>query len=165
MMELIKTWILQLTGAAMLSAIAVSLTPNGKVKNVVSMVCGLVMIIALISPAVRFDSSEFTKYLSELRGNTADISSELTEVNDNLNRTIIEEESEAYILDKGTELGMENMEISVFAQWSEEGYWYPSRIEISGTAAANQRQELSYYIESQFGIAEDMQIWSTEDEN
>ena len=57
----------------------------------------------------------------------------------NLNRTIIEGECRAYILDKADETGTELAEVTVTAEWSTDGYWYPHEVRIVSGADENQR--------------------------
>jgi cytochrome c oxidase assembly factor CtaG len=78
MMDMVKSWILQITGAAMLTAAALSLAPAGRVKKVVALVCGLVVIAALISPIRTFDTKSFSKYMAELRSRPENVTSALT---------------------------------------------------------------------------------------
>ena len=70
----------------------------------------------------------------------------------NLNRTIIEDECRAYILDKADETGIELAEVTVTAEWSTDGYWYPHEVRIVSGADENQQTQL--------GISAENQDWS-----
>ena len=164
MMDVIRSWILQITGAAMLTAAALSLAPAGRVKKVVGLVCGLVVIAALISPIRTFDTKSFSKYMAELRSQPEDVTLALDEVNNTLTRGIIEEECETYILDKAADFGIRDLSVSVTARWSEEGYWYPYEVKITSETTDALRMKLSDAIEAQLGISEEMQKWSAKDE-
>ena len=164
MMDVIRSWILQITGAAMLTAAALSLSPSGRVKKVVALVCGLVVIAALISPIRSFDTGLFSKYMAELRSRPEEITSALDEVNDKLTRGIIEEECETYILDKATDLGITDLTVSVTARWSEEGYWYPYEVKLICETTDALRLRLSDAIEAQLGLSEEHQKWSAKDD-
>ena len=78
----------------------------------------------------------------------------------NLNRTIIEGECRAYILDKADETGTELAEVTVTAEWSTDGYWYPHEVRIVSEADENQRAKLSDCIQTQLGISVENQDWS-----
>ena len=80
----------------------------------------------------------------------------------NLNRSIIEDKCRAYILDKADEIGAELSEVTVTAQWSSDGYWYPHEAEIVSSAADDQKSRLSDYIQTQLGISISDQNWSDE---
>jgi hypothetical protein len=164
MMEAMKNWIMMLTASAILSAIALAVTPEGAVKKVVTFACGLAMLSALISPLLKFDVDGFTKHLRTYNAEAEKFSAEITEVNDSLSRLIIERQSEAYILDKGKEFGMENLNVEITAKWSTEGYWYPYEAKITSDPGGVAETELKYILEADFGIPQDRQIWSAEDE-
>ena len=78
----------------------------------------------------------------------------------NLNRTIIEDECRAYILDKADEIGAGLSEVTVTAIWSSDGYWYPHEAIIVCSATDEQRSRLSDYIQTQLGISIGNQNWS-----
>lgn len=159
-MSAISAWVIRLTGAAILTGVALAITPSGRVKRVVSLVCGLVMLISLMSVVKDFNSDSFSLSLAKYKQNAADFSQEIENQNDNLNRIIIEERTEAYISDKGVSLEIEELSVSVRAEWSEEGYWYPYSVTISAEATEEQREKLAYYIESELGVSEERQDWS-----
>ena len=67
MMELLKSFVLQLVGAAMLSAAALALTPEGRVKKVVQIVCGFVVMAAFLSIAMDFDYRSLSQNMAQYR--------------------------------------------------------------------------------------------------
>ena len=77
------------------------------------------------------------------------------ELEDKLNRNVIEQQCEAYIVDKAEELGMGQIEAKVGVRWSSEGFWLPEYAEIKQGYNAS----LSEYIESELGIAAEKQKW------
>ena len=103
--------------------------------------------------------------MAQYRSEGEAFSKNLEEENDRLLRLIIEEETSAYILDKGGDIGIGHLEVSVSAKWSDDGYWYPSGVEIASNASESQKKELMRCIEAELGIPEEMQTWSTEDES
>lgn len=165
MMETVRTWLLSITGAALISSVALALTPNGKIKKIVSLICGFAMITALISPIMSFDFNTFSQYIVEYKNISDGYLIDIEEENENLQRAIIEEESEAYILDKAAVLGIEDCSISVGTKKAEESYWYPYKAELGGKASESQKQALTAYIEANLGIPAERQYWSGGDEN
>lgn len=165
MMEMVRTWLLGVTGSAFISSIAMALTPDGKIKKIVSLVCGFVMMTALISPLISFDFDSLSQYIVEYKNASEDYRINLEQENENLQRDIIEEESEAYILDKAIVLGIENCAVSVGTKKTEDSYWYPYKAEIDGAASESQREALSSYIEANLGIPAERQYWSGSDED
>ena len=160
MTEGLRSWIIGLAGAAMVTAAAMTVTPEGKVKKIVSLICGLMTIIALIKPLAGFDYSSFSKYLSQYKNAADTFSVAMVSENENLTRRIIEDKCQAYILDKGKSLGITDLTVTVTAEWSEDGYWYPSSASLMTNADSEARSKLSQSIEAELGISSEELIWS-----
>lgn len=162
----LRDWVLQLTGAALLSAAVLAITPEGKVRRVVSLACGFAVIAALLSLGVDFDYTRFSSSLAWHRETAAQYAEDFSEENEKLTRLIIEERCAAYILDKGASLGISGLNAQVSAAWSESGYWYPYKASLSAQMVSDtQRDSLTFYIESELGISAEMQEWGTENED
>ncbi len=124
-------------------------------KNIVKTLCGMVMAIALISPLMSLDMSDYSINMSKYRQKGEEIVAAGKMETDKLSRTIIEDECRAYILDKADVLGADIAEASVKLKWSEEGFWYPVECEMAGKYSSS----LAGIIESELGIAEENQKW------
>ena len=156
MIEFIRSWILGLTGAATVCAVATLLTPRGPVKGVTRTLCGVVMAAALLKPLIGFDFPAYSLNLSEYRARGAALTGQAEEISDALNRRSIEAELEAYILDKAQTLGAAVSGAEVTVAWSTEGYWYPVAAEIEGSYDA----ALSALIEGELGVSREAQTWN-----
>ena len=55
---------------------------------------------------------------------------------------------------------MELAEVTVTAEWSTDGYWYPHKVHIVSLANEKQRARLSDCIQTQLGISAENQKWS-----
>ena len=164
MTEVIGTWIRGLVGAAVLTLVAMALTPDGKTRRVTALVCGLVMMTVLIKPVIGFDYKSLSRSMAEYRFKAEDFSQGFQETNEKLTGYIIEEECAAYILDKGISLGISDLKVTVSARWSEEGYWYPDSATIETSAGADLRGELGRQIQESLGIRSEELIWRIKDE-
>ncbi len=164
MAEALRSWILGLAGAAMVTAAAMTVTPEGKVKKIVALICGLMTVVALIKPLVGFDYTNFSKYLAQHKSDAEAFSTGITNENENLTRRIIEERCEAYILDKGKSFGIEDLTVIVTALWSEDGYWYPGGASLITNADTKARGKLGNSIEADLGIPHEELNWSLRDE-
>ena len=161
MTEFLRDWIMSLVGAAVISAAAMSITPNGRAKKTVRVVCGIVTIMAILSPLGKLEIPNLEDVVAGYRQEALAVSSQLDEVNKNIQRSIIESETASYISDKGKLLGLEELEVSVEVRWSEEGYWYPVSAEIQGAIGTPDAvQNLEWYITTELGIQEDAIYWS-----
>lgn len=156
MTELLRNWILGLAGAAVFCAVCSAVTPDGSVKRVQKMLCGVVMTLSLLSPLKVLDMSGYSLSLARCRQQAELIGASAQEISDSLSRTFIEERCAAYILDKARLLGSEPGAVRVTAQWSPEGVWYPAEAEIQ----MQYNRELSEKIEEELGISAENQHWS-----
>ena len=162
MIDALRAWILRLTCAALISAVATALTPEGGVKKAVQFACGLLTVTALLSAAVSFRSVSFSRYAAQYSAQAEEITEKAESSSSNLLRSGIEEKCEAYILDKGHEAGIADLSAEVSAKWSEDGYWYPTSAVIVSDATDSEKAALSRSIEAELGIPAESQIWSAE---
>lgn len=164
MREGLREIVLTLVGTAMLSTLALTLAPEGKVKKAVRLICGLVMVLSVVGALKRLDFSGYSQELTKWRMQSDSLTDTIEGVNNELERTIIEEKCEAYILDKASGLDISIEKVSVLADWDTEGYWYPVSVELKSDGVPTNRQKLEYHIEAELGISEEKIIWSTLDE-
>ena len=81
------------------------------------------MAAALLSPVVELDMQALPEALARYGEAARAVAEGAGEEADRLNRTIIERECAAYILDKADALGISAADAAVTARWSEEGFW------------------------------------------
>ena len=152
-------WIYGIVAAAMISAITLMISPENKVKRVVSVVCGFMMLISLIKPLRGFDYGSFRQSYASLRDDAGGFSAPLEEVNENLTRRIIEEKYAAYILDKGKALGFTKLEVAVAAGKTDSGYYYPVTVTIETDGDETLKRALAYEIEEGLGVPSEELVW------
>lgn len=156
-----QTWIMHLTGAAVLGMLAIAITPEGRVKKAVKLICGFAVILSIISGVTDFDFRFYSKSMADYRAEAEKLVADSQREQSALERKYIEDECEAYILDKAIELGLSCESASVTVKWSEEGYWYPVAVELN----AEFEHRLASCIEAELGIPMDNQTWSETDED
>ena len=144
---------------AVLCAAVTSICPEGNVKKICSLTCSIVMITAALKPLAGFDFNEYAVQLAHYREMGAALTESSQELDNRLNRLVIEEECSAYIWDKAREYGVELTEVRVTAAWSTDGFWYPEGAVISCPDPAAASQALSGVIERELGILESAQEW------
>jgi len=167
MMDILSRWVVHIAGASVLAAIALAITPEGKTKNAVKFCCGIVILVSVLSIVQDFDYKNYSNFLSEYKNEVEIVSGEINEENERLSRLIIEEECESYILDKGAELGVEDLDVNLTMKWNTEGYWYPSEAEVSCSRVLTEQEktDVGFVIESDMGIPYKNIEWRTADEN
>jgi hypothetical protein len=134
MTEALRSWIVGIAGAAMITAVAMTVTPEGRVKKIVSLVCGLMTVIALVRPIVGFDYRSFSEYLAQHKSEAEAFSSDIDSANENLTRRIIEERCQAYILDKASPLESRTWKRRC-AFLERRRHWYPCGASLRTNAA------------------------------
>ena len=157
MTDWIRSWLFSITGTALVCAAAQKLTPEGRVKSVLRLVCAVAMAAALFSPLLHSALDTYPLELARYRAQAAALTEEGEALRRELDRGIIEQEMEAYILDKARVLGAELEGAHVLLRWSTEGVWLPESAEMSGPYHAL----LARTIEAELGIPRSAQVWRT----
>ncbi len=108
MMGPVRSWLLGVTAAALVLALAEALAPEGGVKKVCRLAGGLALLLAAVGPVVNIlDGSALTQAVEGWKNRSQSYEQALEEQKDRFYLTIIEEETAAYVMDKARELGLE----------------------------------------------------------
>lgn len=164
MMSAISQWLTALIGIALSAAIAECLIPQQSMKQIlrlVSAVCIATMMLSAVLKAGYDDYASALRYQSIYPEWDADAAEQQNEA---LNRTLIESECAAYILDKAESMGIPVLDASVSLRWDTRGYWVPDHAVITIPADAETPAALSDTITADLGIAANEQEWRTQDE-
>ena len=157
---MLQKWVATLIFSAFVCFVMLLLTPQGRIKRAAELVCGIVMVTALLSVLTSPDMRSYSEYLTRYRNEAEALCRSGEEYSENLERTVIEEKTEAYILDKAESIGAELSDVSVLAEWSSDRCWYPSSAQLRGSVSEDKRQILSRWMEAELGITEEMQTWN-----
>ena len=159
MVELIRQWLMGITGAAMLVALADSLTPQGSVRKMGRLIGGLVLLIAVLNPLLRLDEGALTRALTEYELDVEAYSAQLEEQNRDMMKGIIEAQTAAYIQDKAAELGMD---CQVAVETQDDGDWpLPVAVTVWGPLSPEQQAQLTREIERDFAISARQQYYES----
>ena len=160
MAEVLRTWIASIISSAVFCAVIIAVTPKGRVFNALKLLCGLVMIFAIISPLADINFDEYSKSLKKYRDRAEELTARANEYEDKYNRVFIQDKCAAYILDKAESYGVHPSSVAVSADWSMDGYWYPVSADINCNCTDELRNKLTASIEAELGIAKERQTWS-----
>lgn len=160
MVDVIRSWLVGITCAAMIAALAEGLIPAGPVRKIGRLTSGLVLLLAVLNPLLRLDPSALSRSLAEYRLDLQAYSDSLEEENAELMKGIIEAQTGAYIVDKAAGLGI-CCQVRVEADGGE-GYPVPCRVWVTGDLTAQQRETLTRQIEADFAIPADRQAYQSE---
>ena len=106
MMGAVRGWLLAVIAVSLLCAVADALMPPGAVRRVGRLVCGLVLMGAVLSPVVELDVEGGRRWLEDYLASLSRQESELSETVNRQLKIIIEEECAAYIVDKAEEMAI-----------------------------------------------------------
>ena len=152
MTGLVRQWLLGVTAAALVLALAETLAPEGSVKKVCKLAGGLALLLAAVSPVMGvLDGSLLTEAIDSWRGRTQSYELELEEQREQFYLTIIEEETAAYVMDKASELGL-TCAAEVTCGYDEDGIPCPWEVTARGEWTQEQRAQLERLLEEELGI-------------
>lgn len=153
-MDLLRTWILGVTAAAMVLSAAQALMPEGAVKRVGRMTGGLVLALAMLQPLTGLDRIGLPEELAALPEVSAgETAGDMT--------PIIEEELASYIARKAGELGAA-CTAEVTCVPDKNGVPIPDSAAVTGAFSAEQQRSLSDLIARDLGIPADRQTFREE---
>ncbi len=153
-MSALRELLLPLVAAAILCALAVSLTPEGRGRAAVKLTAGLVMAAAVLRPLAGLSGNE--KMLSpEVFQRQAEQARQQGEsAAENLRRSLIARELESYIIQQAAADG-----ITVTAQLHLDEEGLPDRITLTGRWTQEEKERLEERITRELGIPADRQIY------
>lgn len=156
----IRTWLLGITGAAMIAALAASLTPEGAVKRAGRMAGSLLIFLAVVRPLMTIDPGELARAVEEYAALGGTIEEYTARSREEM-KSIIAGQAGAYILDKATAAGIPLESVTVVVTQGEEEYPVPWSVTVTGDLSGEQRRQLSELIRQSFAIPEERQAYQT----
>ncbi|MEG1999965.1 MAG: hypothetical protein RR053_01030 [Evtepia sp.] len=146
-MEVMRDWMIAVTVAAMIIAVADSITPSGSIKKVGRFIGGLVLMLGILQPVMRLDYDTLYCMANDVEcipawSETAGDQSELLE-------RLIKEEVSAYVLDKAEEMGVR---CSVTVCCTQGEVPYPSEVILKGEMTVAQRKDLTEVLEHELNV-------------
>lgn len=161
MMGAVGRWLTAVISVSLLCAMAGALMPQGAVKQVGRLVCGLVLLAAILSPLRELDVDAGRRWLDSYLDSTGQWEAALKETVNRQMKTIIEEECAAYIVDKAAQLGAA---CSARTECRRDGGLYlPQRVEVTGAVPPPLQSELVQIIVRDLGVPEEQIDFSEEE--
>ena len=153
-----KAYILSIVAAAVVSAIAKGLLGNKTmVGKFVSLLCGIFIVVTVISPLRNIGFSGIADYFDNLSVDAQIYVDEGKSVAENQTADIIKSQVEAYVLEKAADMGLE---ITVEVELDGSNGYVPCAVALSGKASPYAQAQLATYIEDTLGIAKEKQKWN-----
>lgn len=156
-MSRLRSYLLSVCAVSLLSSVLPVLLPQGRIRQVIKLSAGVLVMLAVISPIMQLDTERLARSLAMLRMQTEQMQNGIEVGNREILAELIKEDCEAYILDKAEQLGLD-LEIEIVMR--EEGdYPYPVAVTLHGEAAAAERSYMERVIEQDIGIPLEKQEW------
>lgn len=154
---MIFTGIRELCVMSVICGAAISIAPEGMVKQMTQILCACVLLTVLLSTVREFRFYDFALQTAKLRAAEAEILQSAEDAEHRLNRTVIEQDLRTYILDKAASAGIDLHEVSFGMRWDMEGYWVPESVSLWLCSDEAGKRYLSDILKYDFGIPADMQ--------
>ena len=155
-MDFLRNWLVGITAAAIVLALADGLMPEGSVKRIGKFAGGLLMMLAIIRPVLSLDYDVLAGSIANYRYEVQEYSTSLEVENERLKKIIIEDRTGAYIRDKAVELGI-SCTVSVQCRVDENDQLYPASVTVCGDMTQKQMEELMRTIEMDIAIPSEQQ--------
>ena len=147
MMEAVRAWLTSVVLVSVLLSAAQSLIPPGTVRKAAGFTGGLILVLGADLEHLELDFDHYQAAVEERQEELADTQTEAM-------ASIIAEQTEAYILDKAGELGLE-VTVRVETRTEGNGIPVPWSAELTGSWS----QALASALETELGIPAERQVW------
>ncbi len=163
MMAGVREWLLALVSVCLLCALADAMMPQGPVRKVGRLVCGLTLLCALLAPLSRLDLEGGQAWVEEYFAGLERREQELQEQVNAGTKDIIEEKYEAYIVDKAKQAGIV-CTVRVTCQPGEDGLMTPFQVELAGSFTDQVQSTLTQLIQEELLVPPERQTYYNEEE-
>ena len=146
-------------GISVICGAALLLTPDGRQKRVMQFVCAAVLLAGILSGVKELNMDDYALETALYRERERIFLENSGRISAELNRRVIEEQCEAYLLDKAAQMGIPILRAEVSARWDTEGVWVPYAVRFEGECSEDQRARLGETTQADLGIPANRQEW------
>lgn len=151
MVDLIVQWLRTLLICGCICGMMIFLCPSGPIKSILKTGSTCVMLIALLSPVTQIHAKQYTSSVEDFRESIAAQEEALQSSLKQINRSVIEQEYCAYILNEAEQQNIHIESVEVETTWSDEGYWTP--VSVTYPTSSDIPASFKSNIITQLGIA------------
>lgn len=156
-MDQIKSYLLSLITAAIIcSIISGFIKKDSAYNSVIRLMCGVFLLLTALKPAMNAPIMNFAGYWNDLHSDADTIIKNSEAIATQETSNIIKSQSEAYILDKASLLGLE---VRVEVTMRDAVPPSPYSVKIKGAVSPYLKQKLQKIILEDLAIPEERQIW------
>lgn len=163
-MNWMRQWLFSVVCAAMVAAVADTLSPKGLPKRLARYAGGLLVLLAVLGPVKRLDSRAMSDALADWRSRLGGYTETFSQQNSQAAKAIIEAQTAAYISDKAARLGISQCRVQVRCRVTDEGFPAPESVRVEGCGDEQAWRALSKAITADFAIEREAQTLERVDE-
>lgn len=150
----------QLCMLSVLCGMILTLTPEGGAKRIAELSCAAILVGIVLSSLRAIDFEDYALQNARLKEAEAMISANAEDAGNRLNRLVIEREYKAYIMDKASLLGIDDIEVTLEMRWDLSGIWVPQGAQLSADCSEDAKKHLSVILKDDLGIPFERQRWN-----
>lgn len=162
-MDGLKTWLVSVAAAALVASIAAALSPEGTPKKLAKFSGGLLLVLALLSPLRTLDDRALADFATKYMFPAVETAKGQQYEDPELVKSIIEQESAAYISDKAAALGVAASQVTVTCHITEEGFPALEQVTVRGSGEESAWSALSKAITADFSLEKEAQRFERTD--
>ena len=155
MTESFRAYLLAIAAVAMAVSLSTALIRGKAIRKAIRLSGGIVLILVVLGPMVKANLDSFGQYLSGVILEQDALRSGIEVKNKDIMARIIQEKTEAYILDKAEALGAE-IQVTVTVEEGQD-YPYPAAATIEGFLTDAQQATLAEDLERSLAIPKERQ--------
>ena len=155
------TGIRQLCAMSLLCGAALTMAPEGGVKRVTEILCTAILVLTILSPLIELDYDDYALTSARRHEAETELFDRAENTGQRLNRIVIEQEYESYIMDKASDLGLNVSGVDIQVEWSLDGLWVPHGATISADGDKAVKEELGRILRDDLGIPYERQQWNS----
>lgn len=152
-----KTYLLSVVATGFLLAVLLSIIPKGIVHKIASIVGGLLLVTAVISPLLDINENIISQAVSKYIVEAENIQTGIEIGSKELLCQVIRDKCESYILDKADSMGI-TIELEIVLNEKVQ-YPYPIHVIVRGNWTVSEQRYLCRYIADSLGVPEEQQEW------
>lgn len=156
-MEVLRAYLLSITGVALLCAVAQRILGNGRGGRAAKLLLGLALVLTVMRPLVNWRLPSLDKITFSWEQEAAGAVAQGKEQAENATAAVIKNALRAYILEKAEQLGAS---VEVEFTLSAQAPYAPEAAHLTGTASAYAKAQLQTLLVQELGISKENQQWT-----
>lgn len=157
-MDSLREYLIGVIAAALLCGIVTALIePKGGLGLAVKLIAGLLLILSVVRPWVSISMDNLIGWTDQLMADGGDYVQSGKIMADEVYRSGIKEQMEAYIVDEAKTFGCD---LTVEVILSDGEVPVPEQVRLRGDVSPYAKQSLARFLSEQLGIKQEDQLWT-----